>query len=124
MTADEQGVAIWPELVSRATNATTGDAAKITYGDLALALYGTKQAGRSLRRALGLIGWWCDDHNLPALNCLVVNQQSKECGVSRVTTTGHTPQQERARAVIFNWNGVQPPTAAQLSTADRPWLHI
>jgi hypothetical protein len=124
MRSHEQGVHIWPRLVARTINATTPDAAKITYGDLALAIYGTKRAGRALRRALGLIGRWCDHQDLPALNCLVDNQKTMECGQGAVTTGGLSPQQERTRAVNFDWHTVQPPTAAQLKAADRPELHI
>jgi hypothetical protein len=123
MQSPELGVHIWPVLVGQATNAPNPDAARITYGDVAEAINYSRQAGRALRRPLGLIGWWCLDRGYPALNCLVVNQETMECGESAVVTEGFTPQEERERIVIFNWHGVQQPIAAQLRAADRPWLH-
>jgi hypothetical protein len=120
MTSVEQALRIWPVLATRAIGATTPDEAKITYGDLAVAIgYQSRQAGHSLRRALGLIGWWCVNRNLPALNCLVVNQKTMECGESAVHTPRVTTQQDRANAVNFNWHPVQPPTAAELQASDR-----
>ena len=125
MTADQQAFLIWPVLAMRAMGASTPDDARITYGNLAVAIgYQNERAGVSLRRALGLIGWLCLDRGLPTLNCLVVNRKTMQCGESAVHTPGLTTQQDRANAVNFNWHPVQPPTAAQLRAADRPWLHV
>jgi hypothetical protein len=124
MQSPQLGVQIWQILVRQATNSTNPDAARITYGTVAEAMGYSRQAGRSLRRALGLIGWWCLDRGYPALNCLVVNQDTMECGESAVHTEGFTTREERERIVNFNWDRVQPPTAAQLTAADRAWLHV
>jgi len=94
MRSPELGVHIWQILVQHATNAPNPDAARITYGDVAEAIGYSRQAGRSLRRALGLIGWWCLDQGHPALNCLVVNQGNMECGESAVHTQGFTTREE------------------------------
>ena len=58
MSAVEQALAIWPVLADLANSAEFAAKAKITYGNLVLAIgYPDKKAARSIRRALGLIGW-------------------------------------------------------------------
>jgi hypothetical protein len=124
LTSPQQGERIWEILVRQATNAPNPDAARITYGAVAEAIGYSRQSGRSLRRALGLIGWWCLDRGYPALNCLVVNHDTMECGESAVHTEGFTTREERERIANFIWRRVQQPIAAQLRAADRPSLHI
>lgn len=115
LTAIEQALAIWPILVRRATETGSTTVAKITYGDLAVAIgYPHKGAARAIKPALGLIGLYCIKHNMPALNALVVNQASMEAGDSVVLTDGETPRTERASIVAFDWLAAEPPTAKTL----------
>ena len=119
-TAVEQALDIWPVLVECATNAGShADEAKISYGDLALSIgYPRKKAARSVGRALQLVGWYCIEHDAPALNSLVVKQGTQEVGKSVVLHDGMTPAQERENAVSFDWGDVQPPTASALQVID------
>jgi hypothetical protein len=115
LTAIEQALAIWPILVRRATETGSTTVAKITYGDLAVAIgYPHKGAARAIKPALGLIGLYCIKHNMPALNALVVNQASMEAGDSVVLTDGETPRTERASIIAFDWLAAEPPTAKTL----------
>jgi hypothetical protein len=121
LTAIEQAVAIWPILVKRATETGSTTVAKITYGDLAVAIgYPHKGAARAIKPALGLIGLYCIKHNMPALNALAVNQASMEAGDSVVLTDGETPRTERASIVAFDWLAAEPPTAKTLHGLKAP----
>jgi hypothetical protein len=113
MTAVEQARAIWPVLVKRATETGSTTVAKITYGDLAVAIgYPHKGAARAIKPALGLIGLYCVKHNLPALNALAVNQASMEVGDAAVVHDGTSPREERAHIVAFDWASVEVPAAS------------
>jgi len=119
-TAVEQALDIWPVLVECATNAGShADEAKISYGDLALSIgYPRRKAARAVGRALQLVGWYCIEHDAPALNSLVVKQGTQEIGKSVVLHDGMTPAQERENVVSFAWTNVQPPTASALQVID------
>jgi hypothetical protein len=113
LSAIEQAAAIWPVLTKRASDTGSTTVAKITYGDLAVAIgYPNKGAARAIKPALGLIGLYCIRHKLPALNALAVNQASMEAGDSVVLTDGETPRSERASIVAFDWTSVAVPVAA------------
>jgi hypothetical protein len=121
MTAIEQARAIWPILAKRASETGSTTVAKITYGDLAVAIgYPHKGAARAIKPALGLIGLYCIKHNMPALNALAVNQASMEAGDSVVLTDGETPRTERASIVAFDWLAAEPPTAKDLQGLKAP----
>jgi len=115
MTAIEQAKAIWVVLAKRATDTGSTTVAKITFGDLAVAIgYPHKGAARAIKPALSLIGQYCVKHNLPALNALAVNQASMEVGDEVVVNDGTTPREERANIVAFDWAAVEVPGAAAL----------
>jgi hypothetical protein len=121
MTAVEQARAIWPVLAKRASDTGSTTVAKITYGDLAVAIgYPHKGAARAIKPALGLIGMYCVKHNLPALNALAVNQASMEVGDSSVASDGTTPREERANIVAFDWSAVEVPPAAAFAGFKAP----
>jgi hypothetical protein len=114
MTAIEQARAIWVVLATRATDAASTTPAKITYGDLAIAIgYPEKGAARAVKTALTLIGWYCAKHNLPALHALVVNHGTMEAS-DLVLPDGHTANSERTRVLAYNWRAIQPPGAVEL----------
>jgi hypothetical protein len=82
---------------------------------LAVAIgYPKRNAARSIRHALGLVGWYCIKHGAPTLNSLVVNQQTKEAGESVVLQNGLSPFQERTNVVNFGWELIPSPTASAL----------
>ncbi|MEJ0046366.1 MAG: hypothetical protein WDN04_09770 [Rhodospirillales bacterium] len=115
MTAIEQAQAMWVVLAKRATDTGSTTVAKITYGDLAVAIgYPHKGAARAIKPALSLIGQYCVKHNMPALNALAVNQASMEVGDAVVVNDGTTPREERANIVAFDWNAVEVPSAVAL----------
>jgi hypothetical protein len=115
MTAIEQALKIWPILATRSARSVSTAAAKITYGDLVVAIgYCSKNAARSIRNALDLIGRYCLKHGMPTLNSLVVSQNTRETGDSVVLHNGLTPEEERVNVVKFDWHAVQEPTAAAL----------
>jgi len=113
MTAIDQAQAIWAVLAKRATDTGSTTVAKITYGDLAVAIgYPHKGAARAIKPALSLIGQYCVKHNMPALNALAVNQASMEVGDAVVVNDGTTPREERANIVAFDWAAVAVPATA------------
>jgi hypothetical protein len=115
MSATEQALAIWPLLTKRASGSTSVEQATITYGNLAVAIvYPNTSAARSIRRALGLIGWYCLKRGMPALNSLVVNKSSGDAGESVVLHNGLTQEEERVNVVEFDWLAAVEPTAATL----------
>ncbi len=121
MTAVEQARAIWPVLAKRATDTESTTVAKITFGDLAVAIgYPHKGAARAIKPALGLIGLYCVKHNLPALNALAVNQASMETGDSVVLHEGTSAREERANIVAFNWASIDVPPASAFAGFKAP----
>jgi len=121
MTAVEQARAIWTILTRRATETGSTTVAKITYGDLAVAIgYPHKGAARAIKPALGLIGLYCVKHGMPALNALAVNQASMEAGDSVVLTDGETPRSERASIVAFDWLAAKVPEPADFAGLKAP----
>ncbi len=121
MSAIEQAQAIWAVLAKRANDTGSTTVAKITYGDLAVAIgYPNKGAARAIKPALGLIGMYCVKHGLPALNALAVNQASMEAGDSVVLTDGETPRSERASIIAHDWASVPVPVAADFAGMKAP----
>jgi hypothetical protein len=121
MSAVEQAQAIWAVLAKRAGDTGSTTVAKMTYGDLAVAIgYPHRGAARAIKPALGLIGMYCIKHGLPALNALAVNQASMEAGDSVVLTDGETPRSERASVVAFDWMAVPVPDAASFAGMKAP----
>lgn len=87
----------------------------ITYGELALkAGYGDARAGHMLGRQLGIIGNFCLQNDLPALNAIVVTQHSRTPGDEVVHAPQRTIQQEQNRVMGFNWYLVACPTTGML----------
>lgn len=118
MSAAEQAHAIWAVLTKRASGTASATAAKITYGELALAI-GTAQQGaaRTIKPALGLIGNYCVKHGLPALNTLAVDKASMEAGDWAVIPEGATPRTEREKVIAYDWLAAATPELAEFQTA-------
>lgn len=83
----------------------------ITYGDLAEKMGMDRRAGRTLARALGLIGELCVANGLPALNAIVVNDQTGQPGHAVVVTADRTARQEQLEVFRFPWYTVRVPTS-------------
>ncbi|WP_417230979.1 hypothetical protein [Brevundimonas sp.] len=86
----------------------------ITYGDLAEAMGMDRRAGITLNRQLGVVGDICVANDLPALNCIVINDRLNAPGDHVVTRRGRTWQQEQADAMTTDWFAVRVPTTGTL----------
>ena len=82
----------------------------ITYGDLAEKMGLDRRAGRTLARPLGLVGQLCLANQLPALNAIVVNEQSGRPGHAVVVSEDRSPKEEQRLVFAFNWYSVRMPT--------------
>ncbi|MER8512111.1 hypothetical protein NKH47_04050 [Mesorhizobium sp. M1060] len=86
----------------------------MTYGDLAETMGMDRRAGITLNRQLGVVGDICVANDLPALNCIVINDRLNAPGDHVVTRPGRTWQQEQADAMSTNWFTVRVPTTGTL----------
>lgn len=71
----------------------------ITYGRLAEEMDLDPRAGRSLRHALAQIDHFCQLNNIPALNSLVVNRETKKAGSGIPSSDKRTVRE----ALDHNW---------------------
>lgn len=87
----------------------------ITYGDLAKLMGAADgRAGHTLGRQLGIVGKFCLDNSLPALNAVVVNQQTRQPGAEVVLQPGNTVLDEQRAVAAYDWYSVRPPTTGTL----------
>jgi hypothetical protein len=91
----------------------------VTYGDLSREQMGGYGSGGILDRPLGAIMGWCDEHNLPPLTVLVVNDASGVPGVGLKTVPNNDWPSAQQGVFKFNWFSVVPPTRDQLDAAWR-----
>lgn len=91
---------------------------RITYGDLARAMGRDPRAGRNLRHALGIVGFFCKANDLPTLNSIVVNEKTGAPGDHVVLRDGHSPKQEQADVMRQDWFRFRVPTTG---TFRRVW---
>lgn len=85
--------------------------ATITYGDLAVCMgYPDKRAGHMLGRQLGIVGRYCVSNGLPALNSIVVNQDTGMPGADVVLGAGRTVAQEQRDIMKQDWFSFRVPT--------------
>jgi hypothetical protein len=83
----------------------------ITYGDLATLMgYADRRAGHMLSRQLGIVGIYCKRNDLPPLNTIVVNAETKMPGHDVVVRDGRTPQQEIDAVLAEDWFAFRVPT--------------
>lgn len=85
----------------------------ITYGRLAEEMKLDPRAGRSLRHALGNIDYFCQLHDIPALNSLVVNQKTMEAGSGIPSSDRKTVR----KALAHNWMAYRFPSPAAFRKA-------
>ena len=83
----------------------------LTYGDLALVMgHDDRRAGHTLGRQLGIVGRFCIENDLPALNVVVVNQVTGAPGAEVVTREGMSVLVEQKAVMKHNWFSVRIPT--------------
>ena len=81
----------------------------LTYGELAVRMGHDPRAGIGLGRELGVIGRYCIDNDLPALNCIVVGQETGAPGPGVLSRHGDW-RQDASDAVRENWFEYRVPT--------------
>ncbi len=87
----------------------------ISYGDLALKMGAADpRAGHTLGRQLGIVGEFCLRNGLPALNAIVVNQQTRQPGAEVVLQAGNSVRAEQRAVAEYDWYTVRPPTTGTL----------
>ena len=83
----------------------------ISYGDLAKLMGAADgRAGHTLGRQLGIVGAFCLANDLPALNAIVVNQQTRQPGAEVVLQAGHSVRDEQCAISKYDWFSVRVPT--------------
>jgi len=75
----------------------------ITYGDLAERMGDDRRAAIGLGRELGIVGEYCIDNKLPAMNCIVVNQDDRKPGLGVVHRHGKSWDDEARATLEENW---------------------
>ena len=98
---------VWQILVSKAMNRQT-----LTYGQLA-SMLGFERAG-TLAHILGHIMHYCIQGGLSPLTVLVVNQETGLPGEGLIQAELNA---DREKVFGFNWYGLIPPSADELSSA-------
>jgi hypothetical protein len=91
------------------------DEKTMTYGELAeLMGYSDRRAGHTLSRQLGIIGQYCLLNELPALNAIVVTQNTGVPGDEVVLSDGRTVKQEQKAVMAQDWLQLGVPTTGTL----------
>lgn len=100
----------WMILVGKAMNRQTE-----TYEGLSILMYGKPAAG-VLGNILGHIAYYCDDHDLPQLNVLVVG---KDRGTPGYLIPLEPNEIDAAREAVYtiDWYDIMPPTVEDLRAA-------
>lgn len=88
------------------------DRQTVTYDDLG---HRIDRGGPSLLAGpLELIARWCQQHSLPAITSLVVEQATGQPGPGFTTVNRDEIHHEQERVWAFDWYGLFPPTIAEL----------
>lgn len=112
-----QAQQIWLILVAFVENNKSNGVSTITYGELAeLMGHSSRQAGRTLGRQLGIIGHLCLKNNLPPLNSIVVNQQTKVPGSEVVISPRGNVDTDQQAVFQTNWFEFRVPTTGTFRT--------
>jgi hypothetical protein len=75
----------------------------LTYGELAELMGLDPRAAIGLGRELGLVGAYCLENGLPALNCIVVGRETNAPGLGVVFRRGRTWQDDARESFSINW---------------------
>ena len=85
----------------------------ITYGDV-VRWMGRPGAARVITRQLGIVGMYCRENDLPALNAIVVNKNTGMPGDDVVLAKSDDVTEEQKAVLEMDWFGLRPPTISQL----------
>jgi hypothetical protein len=110
MTRYQRSVQIWTLLIVAAKERKS-----YTYGDVAQIL--DMGGAGVLAQFLGPIMWYCEDHELPPLTVLVVNQETG-CPSEGLTTL-EDEDKDRERVFNYSWFSIAPPETKEFEKADR-----
>jgi hypothetical protein len=102
---------VWLILVARVMS-TSGPwkGRLLTYGDLAEAMGVDPRGAIGLGRELGIVGNYCIQNGLPALNCIVVGQDTGAPGPGVVTRANRNWRDDARDALNWNWFQYRVPT--------------
>lgn len=111
-----QAQQIWLVLVAHIMNSARDPAnpSTITYGDLAEKIGMSRRAGRTLGKALGIVGNYCKMNDLPTINSVVVRDDDKQPGDHVVLRDGFLVADEQAGVMRQNWFLLRVPTTGTL----------
>lgn len=89
--------------------------ALIEYGQLATLMgYEDPRAGHTLGRGLGIVGHFCLENDLPALNVIVVDRRTQQPGFGVVCSDGRSIFEEQMAVMNTDWFMFRPPTTGTL----------
>ena len=86
----------------------------VTYGALAELMGKPRRAGVTLTRQLGIIGKWCAENDLPALNAIVISKRWGGPGEDVVLSKSDNVEEEQESVLEEDWFLIRPPTINQL----------
>ena len=86
----------------------------LSYGDLAELMGKDRRAGITLARQLGIVGYYCLEHELPPLNVVVVNQDTGDPGADVVLTPGSSVKRDQRSVLKYPWFNLRPPSIKSL----------
>ena len=86
-----------------------------TYGQLGRHMFRKKAPGVN-DKTLGHIAHYCDDHGLPQLNALCVNETTGAPGAS-IPLAAHEVHEEREKIYKIDWYNIRPPSPEDFKAA-------
>lgn len=105
-----RAVQAWQILVGAAMRRQT-----LTYKSLSELMY-QKEAAGVLDKILGHIAFYCQDHDLPTLTVIVVNQTTGAPGQD-IPLSPEKANEEREKVFAEDWYDLHPPSAEALAAA-------
>jgi hypothetical protein len=112
-TIYSQAHQMWPILCGWVCFECQGKAKRkgiITYGELATYMGYSPNAGRTLGRALGLISNFCKENDLPRLNSIVVDYETRLPGDGIPEDFAGSIEDMQEEVFRQNWFDLIPPT--------------
>lgn len=99
---------IWNILVGQAVY----EQRTMEYGELAQRMGYSPNAGITLAYHLGIVGEYCRLWDLPCLNTIVINKETRQPGDGVVTRPGKSWRREQRESLRFNWYSLRTPTTS------------
>jgi hypothetical protein len=109
----QQAHQLWPILTSWAAHRVVGrlkEVGIITYGEAAVLMGYSPQAGRTLAEALGLVSEYCKQSNVPRLNTIVVDFETGVPGMGIPRDYEETDEEMQQMVNRFDWFMYRQPT--------------